>query len=77
MLTRLAEPLHELDGDQRAAKAEEREVNIGPTLVSDSEAPKSMQPGQRPLDHPAVSAHPVTSNCPPRSLSVWQRAGEG
>jgi hypothetical protein len=37
---------------------EERLQDVGPALIADRQAPVGQQPGQRPLDLPAVAAQP-------------------
>jgi hypothetical protein len=40
-------------------------VDVGPTLVADREAPKPMEPRDRPLDHPSADAEPAAVGRPP------------
>src|SRR5215217_1766964 len=47
--------------DQRAADVQERQVHVRPPLVPDVQATVAIQPGERALDHPPVSAEPLAT----------------
>lgn len=50
-------------GDEAAGEFEEGFVYVGPAFPADSQAPEAVQPGNRPLDHPAVGAQASAVPC--------------
>ena len=44
------------EADQGTAQGQERLMDIGPPFIADRQPPGATQPGQGPLDHPAVAA---------------------
>lgn len=44
--------------DQSAAQRKERLMDVSPTLIADLEAPEAVEPGERPLHHPAIPSQP-------------------
>lgn len=48
--------MERLPANERATQGEKREVDMGPSLVADGQAPKAIEPGQRALHHPTVTA---------------------
>jgi hypothetical protein len=55
----------EVPTDQRAPDVQERQMHVRPPLVPDAQAPVTIQPRQRPLDHPAMPAEPLATLYPP------------
>ena len=52
-------------------------MNVGPSLVADSEAAKLGEPGQRPLDHPSVPSQALAALDPaPGDAVLDATAGE-
>ena len=56
---RLTKPLDIAPADQRAPEIEKRLVNVVPPLVADLQTPITVQPRERPLDHPPVPSQPL------------------
>jgi len=44
-----------VEADQRTAQGQERLMDVCPPLIADRQPPVPMEPGQGPLDHPAVA----------------------
>jgi|GEM_PF-606029 len=55
-LERLTKPLDLTKADEAASESQEGVMNVVPAFVADAQAPTAMQPGQGPLDHPAMTA---------------------
>lgn len=65
--------LQEAPTNQKAADVHEGFVNLGGAFESNSEAPKSMQPGERSLDHPTVNAQAAAmSGIPLREVRAYR-----
>lgn len=47
--------------DQRAANVQESQVYVPPPLVLDAQAQTAVEPRQRALDNPAMSARPFAA----------------
>lgn len=50
-------------GDEAAGEFEEGFVHVGPAFPTGAQAPKAVQPGKRPFDHPAVGAQASAVPC--------------
>src|SRR4051812_45924589 len=61
-LERLSEPRagwQVVEADERAGEVEEGLVDVGPALVADGEPAVAGEPGQGPLNDPAVATEPL------------------
>lgn len=61
----------EVPTDQRAAYVQERQMNVGATLIANTQAAVAIEPGERALDHPTMLAESFAAlNAAPRD--TWR-----
>ncbi len=49
-----------VEADEGTAERQEGVMELRPAFIADRQSPVPVQPGQRPLDHPAVATQPLT-----------------
>lgn len=55
----LTKPLDEVPADESTSQVEERQMNICPTFIADSEPSEPIPPSMSSLNHPAMSSKPI------------------